>query len=81
MPTDERGNAVTASGRRPYVLGSGQGESVWSLGGRFTVKVAGADSEGRFSLVEAVAFRTTEPPLDIHHKEDEAWYSVTQDPC
>jgi quercetin dioxygenase-like cupin family protein len=74
MPTDERGNAVTASGRRPYVLGSGQGESVWSLGGRFTVKVADADSEGRFSLVEAVAFRSTEPPLHIHHIEDEAWY-------
>jgi mannose-6-phosphate isomerase-like protein (cupin superfamily) len=65
---------MTASGRRPYVLKSGQGESVWSLGGRFTIKVADADSEGRFALVEGLAFRSTEPPLHIHHNEDEAWY-------
>lgn len=60
--------------RRPYVLKSGEGSSVWSLGGRFTAKVTDADAEGRFALVEALAFRTTEPPLHIHHSEDEAWY-------
>ena len=65
---------MTTSGRRPYLLKSGEGESVWSLGGRFTVKVADADSAGRFALVEALAFRSTEPPLHIHHNEDEAWY-------
>lgn len=65
---------MTASGRRPYLLKSGEGESVWSLGGRFTVKIADAESEGRFALVEALAFRSTEPPLHIHHNEDEAWY-------
>ena len=60
--------------RRPYVLLRGGGESVWSLGGRFTLKVAGRDAEGRFALVEALAFRSTEPPLHVHHNEDEAWY-------
>lgn len=63
--------------RRPYVLKPGQGDSVWSLGGRFTIKVADADSEGRFALVEAIAFRSTEPPLHIHHNEDEV-VSVTR---
>jgi len=24
--------------------------------------------------VEALAFRSTEPPLHIHHREDEAWF-------
>lgn len=38
------------------------------------MKVEQADSEGRFALVEALAFRTTEPALHIHHHEDEAWY-------
>ena len=61
-------------GRRPVVLGPGEGASVWSLGGRFTVKLDAAGSEGRFALVDALAFRTTEPPLHIHHREDEAWY-------
>lgn len=60
--------------RRPYLLRSGEGDSVWSLGGRFTTKVTDAEVEGRFALVEALAFRTTEPPLHIHHREDEAWY-------
>jgi mannose-6-phosphate isomerase-like protein (cupin superfamily) len=62
------------SGRRPFVLKKGEGQSVWSLGGRFTLKVGEKDAAGRFALVEALAFRATEPPLHIHHKEDEAWY-------
>jgi mannose-6-phosphate isomerase-like protein (cupin superfamily) len=61
-------------GRKPFVLEKGEGRSVWSLGGRFTIKVAEANADGRFSLVEALAFRSTEPPLHIHRKEDEAWY-------
>jgi mannose-6-phosphate isomerase-like protein (cupin superfamily) len=62
------------NGRQPFVLRKGEGQSVWSLGGRFTMKVSEADAGGRFALVEALAFRATEPPLHIHHKEDEAWY-------
>ena len=60
--------------RLPFMFKAGEGASVWSLGGRFTTKVDAAKSEDRFALVEAVAFRTTEPPLHIHHHEDEAWY-------
>jgi quercetin dioxygenase-like cupin family protein len=62
------------SGRKPFVLKKGEGQSVWSLGGRFTLKVGEEDAAGRFALVETLAFRATEPPLHIHHKEDEAWY-------
>src|SRR5206468_4567336 len=62
------------AGRRPFMLKKGEGQSVWSLGGRFTLKVTEADADKRFSLVEALAFRSTEPPLHIHHHEDEAWY-------
>jgi mannose-6-phosphate isomerase-like protein (cupin superfamily) len=60
--------------RRPFRVASGGGESVWSLGGRFTVKADSAATENRFSLLEVVAFRSTEPPLHVHHNEDEAWY-------
>ena len=62
------------NGRKPFLLKKGQGKSVWSLGGRFTLKVTQENADGRFSLVEALAFRSTEPPLHIHHREDEAWY-------
>jgi mannose-6-phosphate isomerase-like protein (cupin superfamily) len=47
---------------------------VWSLGGHFTLKATSDNTEGRFALVEAVAFQSTEPPLHIHHREDEAWF-------
>jgi mannose-6-phosphate isomerase-like protein (cupin superfamily) len=60
--------------RKPFLLSAGEGLSVWSLGGRFTAKVTGEDADGRFALVEALAFQSTEPPLHVHHREDEAWY-------
>lgn len=60
--------------RRPFRVEAGGGRSVWSLGGRFTTKADSAATEGRFALVEAQAFRSTEPPLHVHHNEDEAWY-------
>lgn len=60
--------------RRPVHVAPGSGQSVWSLGGRFTVKLDDDGSQGRFSVVEALAMRSTEPPLHVHHREDEAWY-------
>jgi len=62
--------------RRPILIRPGEGTSVWSLGGRFTVKLDEAGSAGRFSVVEALAVRATEPPIHIHHHEDEAWYVI-----
>ena len=60
--------------RKPLLVRAGEGQSVWSLGGRFPVKANAGVTEERFALVESVAFRATEPPLHIHHREDEAWY-------
>jgi len=60
--------------RGAYLLKPGEGNSVWSLGGRFTIKAAGSDTGDRFSLTESLATRATEPPLHIHRNEDEAWY-------
>src|SRR3974390_1756019 len=60
--------------RKPFLLTPGDGDSVWSLGGRFTAKATASVTEGRVALVEALAFQATEPPLHIHHREDEAWY-------
>ena len=65
-----------AQTREAFILRKGEGPSVWSLGGRFTTKVTEPSADGRFALVEALAFRSTEPPLHIHHREDEAWYIV-----
>jgi mannose-6-phosphate isomerase-like protein (cupin superfamily) len=57
-----------------FLVGPGEGESVWSLGGRFTVKLPGDQCDQRFSVTESVAFQTTEPPMHVHQREDEAWF-------
>jgi hypothetical protein len=35
------------SERQPFLRRAGEGESVWSLGGRFTIKLADASADGR----------------------------------
>ena len=57
-----------------FLVGPHEGESVWSIGGRFTRKVGGSDSAGRMSILEAVVTRSAEPRRHIHHREDEAFY-------
>ena len=59
---------------RAVTLPAGGGRSVWTLGGRFTVKVDGAGCEGRLTVLEAEVTRAAEPPEHIHHREDEAWF-------
>ena len=46
----------------------------WSLGGLFDIKAAGTDTRNQYSVFEALMTKLAEPPLHIHHREDEAWY-------
>jgi mannose-6-phosphate isomerase-like protein (cupin superfamily) len=62
--------------RLPFVSRREDGDHIWSLGAHFTTKLTGEQSDGGFSLVEALAFRATEPPLHVHTREDEAWYVI-----
>ena len=59
---------------KAFVVRPGEGEAVWSLGGRFTTKLPGEAADGQLALMEAVVGRGGEPPLHIHHREHEAWY-------
>lgn len=70
----EKEERMTESLSRAFVLDPGAGTALWTLGGRFTVKLGEGPSEGRLAVLEALAYRSTEPPLHIHHHEDEAWY-------
>jgi quercetin dioxygenase-like cupin family protein len=62
---------------RGFVIGPGEGDAVWSLGGRFTTKLGGEDADGQLALIEVAVWRTGEPPLHIHHREHEAWYVLS----
>ncbi len=51
-----------------------QGQSVWLVGDRITVKLASEDTGGRYSMVEEVTPPQGGPPPHAHSNEDEALY-------
>ena len=59
---------------RPYVVDPGAGERTEFLGHTFTFKAGANDTAGAFSVIEIVQRRGGEPPLHVHHREDEAFY-------
>ncbi|WP_169973041.1 quercetin 2,3-dioxygenase [Tautonia rosea] len=61
---------------RTGVTESGEGQSVWLVGDRYTIKASGDDTGGAFSLIEAWVPPQSGPPPHIHHREDEAFYLI-----
>src|SRR5262252_7995174 len=55
-------------------LARGEGESVWFLRNRTTVKIGGEETGGAYGLVESHVPAGWSPPLHVHHHEDEAFY-------
>lgn len=51
----------------------GEGEAVWLLGDTYTLKVAGDQTGGAFTLLEAVVPVGGGPPPHVHHVEDEVF--------
>ena len=66
--------AGTTGSARPYVVDPGAGERTEFLGHTFTFKAGASDTAGAFSVIEIVQRRGGEPPLHVHHREDEAFY-------
>ena len=51
-----------------------EGKSIWMLGGLLTFKATGAETDGRFSLIEVQNAPGGGSPPHIHHGEDEFFY-------
>jgi len=49
------------------------GKSYWLATDRFTFKLVASDTNGAFTLVEAVARPEFGPPPHIHHRQDECF--------
>src|SRR5215471_9918299 len=62
-----------------HAIGPGEGEAIWFLQTRMTVKASGAESGGAFSLIEVHYPASFSPPLHIHHHEDESFYVLDGD--
>ena len=54
-------------------LGPKDGKSYWLATDRFTFKLVAADTNGLFTLAEAVARPEFAPPHHIHHRQDECF--------
>jgi mannose-6-phosphate isomerase-like protein (cupin superfamily) len=57
----------------PTSPGLKQGDARWFFGMLVTIRATAADTDGQYTLVEAVAPPGLEAPLHVHHTEDEAF--------
>jgi mannose-6-phosphate isomerase-like protein (cupin superfamily) len=57
-----------------YALRAGEGERMEFLGHTMTFKATAAGTGAAFSVLEIVQRSGGEPPLHVHHREDEAFY-------
>jgi len=64
---------MEATVTRGKALAPGEGDLRWFIQNLITVKLTGEDTEGRFSLVEAIGARGDMPPLHVHHEDDETF--------
>jgi mannose-6-phosphate isomerase-like protein (cupin superfamily) len=56
------------------IVPPGEGTTLNVLGATYTIKVPGAETDGAFSLTEALAPPQSSVPLHIHTREDESLY-------
>lgn len=63
-----------SSAEQAFVLGPGEGQSVWFLSNRMSIKATADTTGGRFGLVESMVAPGFSPPLHIHHREDESFW-------
>ena len=64
---------IDAAARAAF-LGPGEGQAIWFLRNRMTVKASAATTGGAFGLVESLIAPGFSPPLHVHHLEDESFY-------
>jgi mannose-6-phosphate isomerase-like protein (cupin superfamily) len=65
------GPATTAQFRKP-----GEGEAIWFLANRMTVKATAETTGGAFGLLETLLAPGFSPPLHVHHAEDESFWVI-----
>src|SRR3954463_3316545 len=52
----------------------GEGQAIWFLRNRITVKATADSTGGAFGLVESLIAPGASPPMHVHHREDESFY-------
>ena len=57
-------------------LEPGEGQPIWFLRNRMTLKATAETTGGAFGLLETVIAPRFSPPLHVHHGEDESFYVI-----
>jgi mannose-6-phosphate isomerase-like protein (cupin superfamily) len=65
---------VQNSSLHPYCLQANEGQTVWILNSRLTLKATGESTGGTLSLIEALIAPGSTVPWHVHHREDEMFY-------
>jgi mannose-6-phosphate isomerase-like protein (cupin superfamily) len=58
----------------PYCLQANEGQAIWFLNSRMTLKATGESTGGTFSLIEALLPPGSAAPWHVHHRDDEMFY-------
>lgn len=70
---------MTRSGEQtaaPYALGGDEGRALWYMGTLLKVKATGAETGGKYSLVEELCSRGFATPWHVQGREDESFLVV-----
>jgi mannose-6-phosphate isomerase-like protein (cupin superfamily) len=59
---------------QPSFVRAGEGQAIWFLGSRITIKATAESTGGAYGLFESWIPPGYSPPLHVHHREDEAFW-------
>jgi mannose-6-phosphate isomerase-like protein (cupin superfamily) len=66
--------AFTTAAPHALALGPGEGQAIWFLRNRMTIKATAQTTGGLYGLVESWLAPGFSPQLHIHHREDESFW-------
>jgi mannose-6-phosphate isomerase-like protein (cupin superfamily) len=64
---------------RAQALAPGEGETIWFLHNRMTIKATASGTGGAYGLFETWVAPGFSPPLHVHHREDESFWILDGD--
>jgi mannose-6-phosphate isomerase-like protein (cupin superfamily) len=66
--------ALSPTAEDAFLVEPGQGQAIWFLANRMSIKATAQQTGGGFGLVESIVAPGFSPPLHVHHREDESFW-------
>jgi mannose-6-phosphate isomerase-like protein (cupin superfamily) len=65
---------ITDLAQRAVAVQPGEGEAIWFLDNRMTIKATGEMTKGAYGLTEVLIPAGFSPPTHVHYREDESFF-------